>query len=157
MRRKAVLLSVIAAVIAAVVVVALAGYMLRRSPAPAKGGPPRKPVIIDEEAEARAFVARMKAEFEKSRAPRGEVDEQKATAALQKLRSQMEFEQSTAAAPTPKVEAIAGGAGGQFQALIGDGFVAEGDMVQGGYRVKRIQADSVEFEKDGKTWVRNVN
>jgi hypothetical protein len=49
-----------------------------------------------------------------------------------------------------------GGAGGRFQALIGDAFVSEGDVVQG-YRVKKIQADSVEFERDGKTWVQKVD
>jgi hypothetical protein len=26
-----------------------------------------------------------------------------------------------------------------------------------GYRVKKIQADSVEFERDGQTWVQKVN
>jgi hypothetical protein len=86
----------------------------------------------------------------------GEVDERKAAAALQKLRAQMEFERQSAQEPIPKVVAITGGAGGRFQALIGDAFVSEGNVVQG-YRVKKIQADSVEFERDGKTWVQKVN
>ncbi len=84
------------------------------------------------------------------------MDEQKAAAALQKLRAQMEFERQTAQEPIPKVGAIMGGAAGRFEALIGDGFVSEGDVVKG-YRVKKIQADSVEFERDGQTWVQKVN
>ena len=58
--------------------------------------------------------------------------------------------------PAPRVEAIMGGLGGKFQALIGDGLVSEGTVVQG-YRVQKIYADRVEFEKDGKTWVQKVN
>ncbi|MCL5282224.1 MAG: hypothetical protein M1376_20235 [Planctomycetes bacterium] len=61
-----------------------------------------------------------------------------------------------AANPTPKVEAIMAGADNRLSALIGDSFVSDGATVQG-YRVKKIQADSVEFEKDGQTWVQKVN
>jgi hypothetical protein len=58
--------------------------------------------------------------------------------------------------PTPEVEAIMAGADNRLCALIGDSFVSEGATVQG-YRVKKIQADSVEFEKDGQTWTQKVN
>jgi hypothetical protein len=54
------------------------------------------------------------------------------------------------------VEAIMAGANNRLSALIGDSLVSEGATVQG-YRVKKIQADSVEFEKDGQTWVQKVN
>jgi hypothetical protein len=56
----------------------------------------------------------------------------------------------------PSVEAVIAVADNRFCALIGDALVSEGDMVQG-CRVRKIQADSVEFEKDGKTWVQRVN
>jgi len=59
------------------------------------------------------------------------------------------------AAPVVPVEAVMGGAGSRYQALIGDDLVPEGATVRG-YRVKRIQADSVEFEKDGRVWVQKV-
>jgi hypothetical protein len=58
--------------------------------------------------------------------------------------------------PTPKVEAIMTGTDGRLCALIGDGLVSEGATVQG-YRVKTIQPNSVEFEKDGQTWMQKVN
>ncbi len=165
------------------IVLAVAAYTLHRTPgpAPASGGEPPK-TVIDEVAQARAVVARINARSELTasalptmprvphvpmaepapgairRGPEGpgQVDERKAAAALQKLRAQMEFERQTAQEPIPRVAAIMGGAGGRFQALIGDGFVSEGDAVQG-YRVKKIQADSVEFEREGKTWVQKVN
>jgi tetratricopeptide (TPR) repeat protein len=56
----------------------------------------------------------------------------------------------------PKVEAIVTTAGNRFSALIGDDLVSEGATMQG-YRVKKIQADSVEFEKEGQTWVQKVD
>jgi hypothetical protein len=58
--------------------------------------------------------------------------------------------------PTPKVEAVIAVADNRFCALIGDALVYEGGMVQG-YRIQKIHTDSVEFEKDGKTWVQRVN
>ena len=163
-------------------VLVVGAYMLWRTPAPApaNGGEAPK-TAVDEVAAARALVARINARSELTasgepimpkvpgvpmagpvppalrRGPegQGQVDEQQAAAALQKLRAQMEVERQTAQEPIPKVGAIMGGAG-RFEALIGDGFVSEGDVVQG-YRVKKIQADSVEFERDGKTWVQKVN
>ncbi len=88
-----------------------------------------------------------------------EVDRRKALLAVQKPRTPTAPTQTArkpTANPTPKVEAIMAGAGNQLCALIGDGLVSEGATVQG-YRVKKIQADSVEFEKDGQTWVQKVN
>ncbi len=171
------------AVVGAAVVLAVVAYTLWKppAPAPASGGEPPK-TVVDEVAEARALVARINARSELAasgepilpqlphgpmaeagpaalrRGPggQGEVDERKAAAALQKLRAQMEFERQSAQEPIPKVEAIMGGAAGRFQALIGDAFVSEGNVVRG-YRVKKIQADSVEFERDGKMWVQKVN
>jgi hypothetical protein len=94
-----------------------------------------------------------------------EVDRRKALLALQKpptptastptARKQTKPTQQTPN-PTPKVEAITAGADNRLCVLIGDSFVSEGATVQG-YRVKKIQADSVEFEKDGQTWLQKVN
>ena len=160
------------AIVVAAVVLAVVAYALWRpsAPAPASGGEPPK-TVVDEVAEARAIVARLNARSKLAasgepimpmpdavrRGPegQGEVDERKAAAALQKLRAQMEFERQSAQEPIPKVGAIMGGTG-RFEALIGEAFVSEGDVVRG-YRVKKIQADSVEFERDGKTWVQKVN
>jgi hypothetical protein len=97
-----------------------------------------------------------------------EVDRRKAMLALQKPRTPTEparkqtadatpkVEPKQTADPTPKVEAITAGAGNRFRALIGDTLVSEGTVVQG-YRVQKIYADRVEFEKDGKTSVQKVN
>jgi hypothetical protein len=91
-----------------------------------------------------------------------EVDKRKALLALQKPPTPTAPTPTApkptkpAANPTPKVQAIMAGADGRLCALIGDSFVSEGATVQG-YRVKKIQADSVEFEKDGRTWVQKVN
>ncbi len=57
--------------------------------------------------------------------------------------------------PTPKVGAVIT-VDNRFCALIGDALVSEGDTVQG-YRVHKIHADRVEFEKDGQTWVQRVH
>jgi hypothetical protein len=167
----------IALVIVAAVVLLVVMYALCRSPgpAPAGGAETRQPVAANRAEEARALAARLKAQSELAaagkpfiparqimadairREPGGqeEVDEQKAAAALQKLRTQMEWERASVREPIPKVQAIMRDAG-RFTALVGEGLVSEGDTVQG-YRVKKIQADGVEFEKDGQTWVQKVN
>lgn len=85
-----------------------------------------------------------------------EVSRRKAAITSQKSRAETEAAREQAGDPTPRIEAIMGGPDGRFMALIGDGFVSAGDMVQG-YRVKEIQAGSVEFEKDGQTWVQKVD
>jgi hypothetical protein len=54
------------------------------------------------------------------------------------------------------VEAVIAGTGNQFRALVGDALVSEGSMVQG-YRVRKVQADGVQFEKDGQIWVQKLN
>ncbi len=56
----------------------------------------------------------------------------------------------------PKVEAIMAGAGNQFHALVGDVLVSEGSVVHG-YRVRKVQADGVQFEKDGQIRVQKLN
>ena len=57
---------------------------------------------------------------------------------------------------TPNVEAIIEDTGNRFRALVGDVVVSEGSMVQG-CRVRKVQADGVEFEKDGRIWVQKLN
>lgn len=180
MRRKAWLLLAVAPA-----ALALVTYLLTRSsvPAPVSGGEPAKPALaaptVNQVAEARALMARVKAQSElaasaKPIVPRvppvpmtgpmpgavgpggpGQVNEKKAEAALHKLRDRMDLERNDAGLRLPKVGAIMED-GGRPLALIGDGLVSEGDTVDG-YRVKKIQSDSVEFEKDGRTWVRKVN
>jgi hypothetical protein len=76
--------------------------------------------------------------------------------ALQKRRDRMELERHLSGDPTPRVETIVATADNRFSALIGDALVSEGGTVQG-YRVRKITADSVEFEKNGKTWVQTVD
>ncbi len=88
-----------------------------------------------------------------------EVDRRKTLLATQKPlapTAPTEAAREATANPTPKVEAIMAGSGNQLCALIGNSLVAEGATVQG-YRVKKIQADGVEFEKDGQTWTQKVN
>ena len=57
---------------------------------------------------------------------------------------------------TPKVEAILADTGHRFCALVGDALVSEGSMIHG-YRVRKVQADGVEFEKDGQIWVQKLD
>jgi len=63
---------------------------------------------------------------------------------------------NSSAGSGPRVEAIMRGTDGRLLALVGDGLVPEGTIVQG-YRVQNIRTDSVEFEKDGKTWVQKID
>jgi hypothetical protein len=56
----------------------------------------------------------------------------------------------------PQVEAIIADTGNRFRALVADAIVSEGSMVHG-YRVRKVQADGVEFEKDGQIWVQKLN
>lgn len=57
---------------------------------------------------------------------------------------------------TPKVQAIVATGDDRFCALVEDSLASEGDTIQG-YRVLKIRADSVEFEKDGRTWVQKAD
>jgi hypothetical protein len=84
------------------------------------------------------------------------VNQQQEAAALQKLRERMELERHLSGDPTPRVDTITVTPDNRLCVLIGDALVPEGGTVQG-YRVRRITADSVEFEKDGKTWVQKVD
>jgi len=72
-----------------------------------------------------------------------------------KSRAQTETARKLSGDQTPIVEAVVATADNRLCALIGDTLVYEGSMVKG-YRVRKINADSVEFEKDGKVWVQRV-
>jgi hypothetical protein len=85
-----------------------------------------------------------------------EANRQKAMAALRESRAQTEAARKRSGDPTPIVEAIVATADNRFCALIGDALVSEGDVVQG-YQVRKIFTDTVEFEKDGKTWTQKVD
>jgi hypothetical protein len=85
-----------------------------------------------------------------------EVDRRKAMITLRKPHTPTKIAPKQTKNPIPKVEAIMGGADNQFRALIGDALMSEGSVVRG-YRVRKILAGSVEFEKNGKTWVQKVN
>jgi hypothetical protein len=76
--------------------------------------------------------------------------------ATEEHRGQAGLEDAPPQDSTPSVGAVIAVADGRLCALIGDALASEGDVVQG-CRVRKIQADSVEFEKDGRTWVQKVN
>lgn len=109
---------------------------------------------------AQIGLARMRQD--KLAAVQMEVDRRRALLALQKPPApptptkEPQKQQKPTIDPPPKVEAVMAGADNRLCALIGERFVSEGATVQG-YRVKKIQADSVEFEKDGQTCVQKVN
>ncbi len=56
----------------------------------------------------------------------------------------------------PRVTAVVATAEDRFCALVEDALVSEGDTVRG-YRVRKIDAQHVEFEKDGRTWMQKAN
>lgn len=79
----------------------------------------------------------------------------KAVIALEESRAQREALRRRSGDPTPTVEAVIATADSQFCALIGGVLVYEGNMMEG-YRVQKIRAGSVEFEKNGKVWVQKI-
>jgi hypothetical protein len=87
---------------------------------------------------------------------RRDADRPKEALAVEKLRAQMELERRLAGDPTPRVDTIVAMAENRFSAMIGEALVSEGGTVQG-YRVRKITANSVEFEKDGQVWVQKVD
>jgi len=56
----------------------------------------------------------------------------------------------------PAIEGIGMSANNRFYVLINGRLVDEGNVVNG-YRVHKIHADRVEFEKDGKVFIQNMN
>jgi hypothetical protein len=56
----------------------------------------------------------------------------------------------------PNVAAILADTDNRFRALVGDALVSEGSTVRG-YRVGKVHADRVEFEKDGRIWVQKLD
>jgi len=87
---------------------------------------------------------------------RRDTDRPKEALALEKLREQMEQKRRMAGDPTPRVDTVVATADNHYSAMIGEALVPEGGTVQG-YRLRKITATSVEFEKDGKVWVQKVN
>jgi hypothetical protein len=85
-----------------------------------------------------------------------ERERRKTTIAWYKGRVQGETARQLSAGPDLKVGAVGIGAGNRFYALISDRLVYEGDVVNG-YKVRKIDANRVEFEKDGQTVVEKVN
>lgn len=84
-----------------------------------------------------------------------EADRQKAIADLREARAQAEAARRKAGDLTPTVEAVVAGPDNRPCALIGSDLVYEGSKVQG-YRIRKIRADAVEFEKDGKVWTQKI-
>jgi ABC-type uncharacterized transport system fused permease/ATPase subunit len=80
-----------------------------------------------------------------------EVARRKSVVALRRSRVQMETTRKSSGDPTSTVEAV----DNRFFISTEAGPAYEGDTIKG-YRVRKIHADSVEFEKDGKTWVQKV-
>lgn len=106
-----------------------------------------------ETAEQEAAAAQEEAR--KQDAARQEAARQEAIAELQKRRDKTESERKRSGDPTPRVEAVMAAADDRLCALIDDALVYEGDTVQG-YRVRNIDAESVQFEKAGKVWVQKM-
>ncbi len=155
MRKKVLLLL-------AVVAVLLAAYVFRRAsaPSPVSGGDVRRP------AAAAAPVPAPKPM--RAAAPKSQPAKVLPSPAVEAFQPQpLVPTAATEAAPAvqeqppshdgaPQVEAIIEDAGNQFRALVGDALVSEGGMVQG-FRVRKVQADSVVFEKDGQLWLQKLD
>lgn len=74
---------------------------------------------------------------------------------LRKSRAQVEAARRSSGDPTPRVNAIAMTVDNRFFISTEAGPAYEEDTIKG-YRVRKIHADSVELEKDGRAWVQKV-
>jgi hypothetical protein len=85
-----------------------------------------------------------------------DANRRKEMTALEKARDRAELARRQSGDLTPRVETIVATPDNRLCVLIEDALVREGSTVQG-YRVRKINATSVEFEKDGKVWVQKVD
>ena len=146
MKRKAWLLVVVVAVL-------LAACVIRRAspPSAVSGGQIAPPAATAVPAPAaKPQPARV------TRAPAARLARPRPVASAVATESAVGGQEGQSGDWTPKVEAILAGPGNQFRALVGDALVSEGSVVHG-YRVRKVQADGVEFEKDGQIWVQKLN
>ncbi len=146
MRRKVGLLLVVVSVL-------LAAYVFRRAsaPSPVSGGevPPRAAAAVPVPAPKPRPVKVISS-------PAVEVSQPQSVVPAVATEAAPAQQEEPSGDQAPKVEAIIAGTGNQFRALVGDALVSEGSMVQG-YRVRKVQADGVQFEKDGQIWVQKLN
>jgi hypothetical protein len=103
--------------------------------------------------EAQRRLAWMRSQ--KLAAVQAEVDRRKSVVALRMSRAQMEFRRNLSGDLTPRVNFILMARDGRLAISTEAGGAYEGDTIAG-YRVLVIRETSVEFEKDGKTWVQKV-
>ncbi len=144
MRKKAWLLLVVVAVLLAV-------YVFRRAstPSPVSGGEVPPPAVIP-------ILAPKPQPAKILSSPTAKVSQpQPVIPAVTTEAGPAEPEERSGDA-APQVEAIMADTANRFRALVGDTLVSEGSMVQG-YHVRKVQADSVEFEKDGQIWVQKLD
>jgi hypothetical protein len=84
-----------------------------------------------------------------------EAQRQEAIAELSKQRAKAEADRRKSGDPTPRVEAILAGADNRLCVLIDNDLIPEGGTIQG-FCVRKIHADSVQFEKAGQVWVQRM-
>jgi hypothetical protein len=144
MAKKASLLLIVIAVL-------LAAYVSMKpsAPSPASGGEVRQRA-------AAAVPVPEPQSVEVTSSPAAEVSQPQPVSPAIATEAGPAEQEKLSSDPPPKVKAITADTGNRFRALVGDAFVSEGSMVQG-YRVRKVQADGVEFEKDGQTWVQKLN
>lgn len=146
MRRKVWLLLVVVSFL-------LMAYVLTRVPTspPVSGGEAARPVAV-----AVPVSASERQSVKVASSPVAEVPQPRPVVPAVETQAGPDEQEELSGDSTPRVEAIILAADNRFCALIGDAIVSEGNMVHG-YRVQKVHADSVEFEKDGKTWVQKVD
>ena len=146
MRKKVWLLLVVVAVL-------LAAYVFRRAstPSPVSGGEVPQPAAVTVPAPApEPPSVQVTSSLPVKVAPPQAVVPAVATGAGPAKQEELSGDWA------PKVEAIMADTGNRFRALVGDAPVSEGSMIHG-YRVRKVQADGVEFEKDGQIWAQKLN
>jgi hypothetical protein len=136
-----------------VISVLLAAYVFRRpsTPSPVRGGAvrPRAAAAVPVPAPAPQAV-------EVPSSPAAEVSQPPPVSPAVATEAGPAEQEELSSDTAPKVGGIIADTGNRFRALVGDALVSEGSMVQG-YRVRKVQADGVEFEKDGQIWVQKLN
>jgi hypothetical protein len=138
-----------------VISVLLAAYVFRRpsTPSPVRGGAVRQraAAVVPVPVPAPAPQA-----VEVPSSPAAEVSQPQPVSPAVATEAGPAEQEELSSDTAPKVGGIIADTGNRFRALVGDALVSEGSMVQG-YRVRKVLADGVEFEKDGQIWVQKLN
>lgn len=142
-----------ASLLLVVISILLAAYVFRRpsTPSPASGGEVRQRATAAVPVPAPELQS-----VEVTSSPAAEVSQPQPVSPAVATEGGPAEQEELSSDSAPEVKAITADTGNRFRALVGDALVSEGSMVQG-YRVRKVQADGVEFEKDGQTWVQKLN